>query len=325
MLQKLIEKYPEAEITFVSRPFVKDLFSPLRLNFVGADLKGKHKGLLGLFRLFKELNREYKPDVIIDLHGVLRTSILKSFFRMAGKKVFSIDKGREEKKALTRATNKKLVQLQHSASRYAEVFSKAGFELGFDIEDPISLDYNYLENLPSLDTHEKKIGIAPLAFHKGKSWPLSKMEELIDLLLDEGNKILLFGGPNEKEELEKLRKERSEIQNLAGKYNLASEIYLMKHLDMMIAMDSSNMHLASLAGIPVVSIWGATHSFAGFGPLSKNDDLKVELSHEQLDCRPCSVFGNKECFRGDYACLEGVSPEMVKKKVDNVLLNKREK
>jgi hypothetical protein len=34
-----------------------------------------------------------------------------------------------------------------------------------------------------------------------------------------------------------------------------------------------------------------------------------------MACRPCSIFGNKACSRGDYACLKAVTPQQVKDKI----------
>lgn len=42
---------------------------------------------------------------------------------------------------------------------------------------------------------------------------------------------------------------------MIGKLNMRTELNLMSHLDVMLSMDSANMHLASLVNIPVVSIW----------------------------------------------------------------------
>ena len=53
--------------------------------------------------------------------------------------------------------------------------------------------------------------------------------------------------------------------NIAGTLTLDEELALMSRLDLMIAMDSSNMHMAALAGTKVISIWGGTDPLTGFG------------------------------------------------------------
>ena len=86
------------------------------------------------------------------------------------------------------------------------------------------------------------------------------------------------------------------------------ELVLMSHLDLMVSMDSSNMHLASLVDTPVISIWGATHPFAGFMGWRQSAQNSIQ---KELPCRPCSVYGNKPCHRGDYACLNQITPQEV--------------
>jgi ADP-heptose:LPS heptosyltransferase len=86
----------------------------------------------------------------------------------------------------------------------------------------------------------------------------------------------------------------------------------MSHLDGMVTMDSGNMHLASLVACPVISVWGATHTLAGFYGWNQNPDDAVQI---ELDCRPCSIYGNKECHRGDYACLNEISPETLAQRI----------
>ena len=58
----------------------------------------------------------------------------------------------------------------------------------------------------------------------------------------------------------------------------------------------------------VISIWGATHPFAGFLGWGQDEKNIVQID---LYCRPCSVFGNKPCYRGDHACMNRIEEEMV--------------
>jgi ADP-heptose:LPS heptosyltransferase len=90
----------------------------------------------------------------------------------------------------------------------------------------------------------------------------------------------------------------------------------MNQMDLMVSMDSANMHLASLVNTPVISIWGATHPYAGFYGFNQDESNAIQID---LPCRPCSIFGNKPCCRGDYACLRQITPEMIVKKVESIL------
>ena len=90
----------------------------------------------------------------------------------------------------------------------------------------------------------------------------------------------------------------------------------MSHLDVMVSMDSANLHLASLVNTSVVSIWGSTHPFAGFMGWNQSHDSVVEVD---LPCRPCSIYGNKPCLRGDWACMQNISPEVVVEHIERIL------
>jgi ADP-heptose:LPS heptosyltransferase len=98
--------------------------------------------------------------------------------------------------------------------------------------------------------------------------------------------------------------------------SMHQELILMSHLDVMISMDSSNMHMASLTNTPVVSVWGATHPYAGFMGWGQAEENAVQIP---LDCRPCSIFGQKPCLRGDYACMRNIAPEAIVEKVVKII------
>jgi ADP-heptose:LPS heptosyltransferase len=307
VITSLARQYPQLEITLMSKPFIKPLFvgMPPNFHFREIDIK-EYRGLLGLIRLFRELKDE-NYDIIADLHDVLRTKILRFLFRVTGKRVFYIDKGRKEKRALTRKNNKILKQLPSSFSRYENVF----LLLGYPVKTTFHSIYgegkgetNLFAPVIGIPDSKKWIGLAPFAAHRGKRLP----EEITKALLLELSKfsnwrIFLFGGGGEERKLlEDWARLYDNIESVAGKFKLNEELALMSHLSTMISMDSANMHLASLTGVPVISIWGATHPFAGFMGWGQTTANAIQI---ELACRPCSIFGNKPCLlkRGQYACL----------------------
>ena len=105
-----------------------------------------------------------------------------------------------------------------------------------------------------------------------------------------------------------------------GKLNLERELMLISYLDVMLSMDSANMHLASLVQVPVISIWGATHPSLGFYGFNQDLDNAIQID---IECRPCSVYGDLPCQREDYACLERISEDMVVSRIHQEL-NKKE-
>lgn len=301
VFREFLEQNPGVEIIMVSRKNFEALFAEIpNVTFKGIDLDD-YKGLFGLSKLSNELIKEFKPDCVANLHDVIRTKILDRIYRRKGLKVFKIDKGKEEKEHLTDVWNLEKKQLKKTVERYADVFRSMGFKVELS------------HQLRPLSEHKSGIGFAPFAQHTGKMLPLEKSYELVKILAKKHTIYFFGGGKKEKETLEKWEREIPNTKNLAGTLNLTEELNHIAELELMISMDSANMHLASLVGTRCVSIWGATHPYAGFLGFGQSEEDVVQV--KDLSCRPCSVFGDKECYRGDWACLEEFD---IQKVVDRV-------
>lgn len=319
VIRALIKQYPNIRITMVSRAFLKPLFEDIpNVNFYTADVKDKHKGVKGLFKLSKEL-KQLELNAIADLHDVLRSKVLRFF--LLGIKKAVIDKGRAEKKALTRADNKIFKQLKTSHQRYADVFKKLGYPI--DLSTPIFPKKETLAqkitNLIGLD-HKKWIGIAPFAQHQGKMYPLDLIENVIDKLTVANNyKILLFGG-GEKEikALNNLEKRYANTISVAGKLNFKEELALISNLDVMVSMDSANGHLAAMQGVKTITIWGVTHPYAGFAPFNQPNEYQILPDLEKYPKLPCSIYGNK-IFDGYDDVMRSIDPQTVINKIEEVV------
>jgi ADP-heptose:LPS heptosyltransferase len=315
VIKNVLHQNPDLQITFVSVPFVAPLFAGIeRLHFYPLDIK-KHKGVFALRRLSGQLKKEIPFDAVADLHDVLRTKLIRFF--IGNKHTAVIDKGRKEKHALTRPHNKVLQNLRSMHERYADVFRKLGIDVTLRTEQGIAQQTADPSLLPFEKAGHHFIGIAPFAKHNAKLYPLSKMKEVIDLLLlNRRNKILLFGTKEEAAPfIENFSDEN--IVSMAGKLNLAQELNVISQLNVMVTMDSANMHLASLVNVPVVSIWGGTHPFAGFYGWGQDWDNIIQ---SDLSCRPSSVFGNKECpVHGGAGCMQEITPQMISEKVELVI------
>jgi ADP-heptose:LPS heptosyltransferase len=293
VLYSLLKLNPKLNITFVSRPFFEPLFKfSKRLTFIGADLDKKYSGPLGMKRLAKDLVSTNKFDAFVDLHDVLRTQILKTFLKMNGVKGITFEKGRKEKKELV--SGKFFKPLKHTSERYLDAFKNLGLKAELLLKDnwlDLKLGNKILDKL-DLKKSDNLLGIAPFAKHSSKEWSLTKIEKLIEKLADHKDlKIVLFGG-DEKEikKLKKLAKKYKHCVVSSGKISFKEELSLISGLKVMLSMDSANMHLATICKTPVVSIWGPTHHFAGFGPLNNEQNI-VEIPKEKLPCRPCTVYG----------------------------------
>lgn len=317
VIRLLLAQHPGLRITFVSTAFVQPLFEGIdRLQFVAADLKGRHKGMAGLWRLTKELTAAHHFTGLADLHNVLRTKIIRAFLRFSAFPKAAIDKGRREKKELTRPQHKQLRPLRSTFQRYADVFAALGFPV--DLQQPYAFA---AANTPGDIRAEqangrRRIGIAPFAQFEEKIYPPGKMEELIRLLSADAQATLyLFGGRAEAAQLEKWASVYPRVRNLAGQMPFRAELDYIGSMEVMVSMDSANMHLASLYGVPVVSVWGGTHPYLGFYGWRQDPARAVQI---ELSCRPSSVFGNKPCPNSK-ACLHGIAPLQILQKVYEAL------
>lgn len=320
VIQNLLKKYPQTKITLLTKPFFKPFFQEIEnLNVYPVGLTDKHKGFKGLYRLVKELNKSQKFDCVIDLHSVLRSWIICSFFLLRGIPFFRIDKGRSEKKMFT--TGKITYALPHTTERYLQVFKKAGFNFSLDksllkVGDPLKKS-----TLPEIATSETSIGIAPFAAHKSKEWGLENIQTLIhEINKKETIQFYLFGGgADETTRLKELADKFSNVTNLAGRFSLTEEMDFLQQLTAFIGMDSGNMHIAALLGIPVISIWGGTHPDLGFSALYQPKKNHIRALVNGKPCRPFSVYGKLDKIDGQAAdCIKKVQVKQVLKRLQDI-------
>lgn len=313
-------RYPQERFIVLTRKSFAPLFENLgfNINAVTFDPSNNHKGLWGTLKLLKSVLK-YNYSHVADVHDVLRTKLIRGCMGLLFKKTAHIEKGRADKKYMI-ASKELYPPLKPTYERYMEVFDKIGFPAEMVFKNFFEFKERSLYPLRAIVTEKncKWIGIAPFAKHDEKVYPLDKMETIVKSLNQDSNiKIFLFGsGTKEREILDNWEQKYPNVICASGKINLMNELLLISYLDVMVSMDSANMHLASLVETPVVSIWGATHPSLGF--YGFNQDIKDAIQID-LECRPCSVFGDKPCFRKDLACLNEISEAEVLQKILDVL------
>lgn len=313
VIRAAVAQHPNIRITVVSRPFFKPFFEGIeRVDFFGVDLKQRHKGFLGLTRLYSDLKKR-NIDGVADLHNVLRSKIVRTFFKLSGTKAAFLNKGRSEKKALTREENKVFNPLKSMHQRYADVFEQLGFKI--DLSKVSFPEKGALSAEVKTITGEKSgkwIGIAPFAQYQTKVYPLDLMQEVISSLSQKTeHKIFLFGGgKTEIEQLEVLKKNLDNVIVIAGKISFNDELKLISNLDVMLSMDSGNAHIAAMYGVKTIVLFGATHPYAGFMPFGQPLKNALVPDLQKYPKLPTSVYGNKIVV-GYEDVMRTISPEKV--------------
>tara|TARA_R110000737_G_scaffold253156_1_gene262577 strand:+ start:1064 stop:2116 length:1053 start_codon:yes stop_codon:yes gene_type:complete len=319
----ICKKYPSVKITVLTKPFMGPIFSDIpNVSVFNADVKGKHKRILGLWRLYKEL-AYLQIHMVADLHHVLRSSILKKFFKLRAIPFIQIDKGRDEKKKLIDPKRVKLEPLKSTFKRYSEVFEELGYPISVNEmvvlpKKALPKDFVHLKD----NQEQLLVGIAPFAAFKGKMYPLNLMKEVVNELNNTNKyKIILFGGGQQEVEiLSTWDNQFNNVFSTAGKLSFSAELGLISNLRLMLAMDSGNAHLAAMFGVPTVTLWGVTHPYAGFSPFGQSKDNALLADRVQYPLIPTSIYGNK--FPAGYEnVMSTIQPTKVVQKIIEVINN----
>jgi ADP-heptose:LPS heptosyltransferase len=322
VIRAFVHQNPSVKITVVSRAFFQPFFDEIpNVNFFAVEVKGRHKGFFGLFKLYSDL-KKLNIDAVADLHNVLRSIVVRNLFALSGKKVAHTDKGRADKKALTRAENKIFEPVKSMVERHVETFKKLDFFV--DLDNPIFPEKSILSTDIIKVSGEKEnykwIGIAPFAQYDSKVYPLDLMQKAIDILAqNQTYKIFLFGGgKKETEQLNTLASAKENVIVVAGKLSFEQELQLISNLDLMLSMDSGNAHMAAMLGVKVITLWGATHPYAGFKPFNQPMENCLVSDRKKYPLLPTSVYGNKKVIGYENA-MRTISVEQVVAKINSNL------
>ena len=299
--------YPEHEFVVLSRSFLRPLFDKLNnVTFVGGDIRGAHKTPIGVFRLFKEL-KALRPDVVLDMQRSWRTKMIARLFMLSGTKTLTIGFASGEQKKLIKKGAKKYHPIPTIFDRQARLYAKIRLKVNDSFEKLYEPSADQVAKITELygEKQGRWIGIAPFSIARGKTLPFRKMKNIIahfDKKPD--TKIFLFGaGEMENELLSDWQSLYENVYAVHTSLQLDDELALMNQLDLMVSMDSANMHLASLMAVPVVSVWGATHQYSGFLGWKQSAENCVGVD---FSCRPCTAHSDKKSKYGDYRCLESL-------------------
>lgn len=282
-------------------------------------------GYKGLQDLALQLRAE-KYDLVIDIHDSIRTKLLRAACK--AKNVVVIDKRKFERWLLVNLKRNAYNDNLTVAERYIESLEEYGIkndDKGLEIFIPDSTLFEISGKMGKLKLNqfEKVIGICPGSKHFTKRWQKEKFAEVGARIAKEFNaKILLFGGEGEQEDCTFVRNEiarrvsEQSVSNFAGEYSLLESAAALEFCDVVVTNDSGLMHLAAAKQKKIVAIFGSTVKEFGFAPYGTES---VVIENNNLDCRPCTHIGKKECPKGHFKCMEEIGAEEVYAAVKNIL------
>lgn len=319
---------PHLDFVLVTRPSLVSLFvnPPENLQIEALDING-YKGADGALKLWKRLEADFHPDILVCLNTSAFFRLVALRARMSGCKASAL-KSAPHYRRLIRRNNKVMLPLLSTRARYREAFFRVGIAVqehfkGLYGENGHGDPQLFASITPPPEASEIWVGIAPFAKHRGKAYPPELMEEVLDIIEKEvkGVKVFLFGGGEGEREILTQWAERHEcaMSPVQARLGFPAELSLLSFLDVLVTMDSANMHLASLVGVPVITLWGATHPYCGYKGWHQKESATIQLP---MPCRPCSLFGDKDCHRGDYHCLTAIKPRFIADKIIGALASR---
>ena len=312
VLYPVCKANPDTRFIMLTKKWPASMFHdrPANLKVVDFDVKENHRGLLGLLKLSAQLYKLYDIDAVADLHNVSGTWVIDSYMRFKGAQIARLDREKPKRRALV--THKTAEPVTPIHERYRKVFR----ELGFEAPDTFTRlyegrDWPVSPIVLDKEPGQRWIAISPFSSHTNKAYPLEQMEKVIAELSKRENYwiFLMGGGKSEKIALRPIARKYKRVISMAEvKHKFIDEYALFAKCDLMLTMESANMHLASLVDLQAMTIWGPTSPACGYLGYNQvvEDDIQLDM-----DCRPCSINGDKPCKYGDYRCLKNIDPEYI--------------
>ena len=296
------KQFPEAEITLALEPRSKGIISLTNIidKTLFADIKGKNK-YIELFKLLLKIWTN-KFDMVISSGSNKFISMFLAATLIP--KRYGYNSGRLSEILLTKAV--KLNKNQYAVNMYHDL-----------VRSITEID----TELPQIDVEKRQTeantvlihpGVSLLSVKKGmiKTIPATKWAEVVEKLADHGKKVILAGGPDDKETIETIEKlvPAEKYANMYGKTkNLKELAELISGAEKFLCSDSAPLHVAVALGVKTYVIFGSTDDKK---LIPQND--KVVPIKANCDCplQPC-LWERRQTTCENLDCLKLSSDEIV--------------
>ncbi|MDD5136466.1 MAG: lipopolysaccharide heptosyltransferase II [Candidatus Omnitrophica bacterium] len=309
-LKAIRAKYPRANIKVLVGVQSREALDgcPYINERIVCDLKGRHRGIFGLWRLGKEL-RSSCFDIAIDLQNSKRSHLL------AALSLAPLRYGYDNKK-LSFLLNRRLrddapyldpIEHQFRTLRMAAIKPQEKcLELW-----PSPAEEDRAEKLLTEGWMTPSAGLVGVNVRASsrwvtKNWPVSYIAELSDRLAKEFNVRTVLTGAEEDIDFAQAiaRSAKSKPLVAAGKTSILELASLIRRFKVYLTPDSAPMHIAAAMGTPCIALFGPTNPERHVPPsgtcmvISKKDELK---------CSPCY---NPNCVK-NFVCMKKITVDEV--------------
>lgn len=244
-------------------------------------------------------------DLVVDLHGSLRTRVLTArqkavVLRVRGERIL--------RSRWVHARWSAPPRPPHALERYARVLAPLG--IATDGAPRLALDPEAVRWAGEMAVRwagRTPIGLAPAARHFTKRWPEEHWLALIERLKERGLPLVAFSLPREKSAMPALAKAVDAAGGHWCTERLTRQAALLARMPTAVTGDTGLMHLAAAVGIPVVAMFGSTSPVLGFAPAGEGHRV---LCREE-PCQPCTLHGREACPKGHFRCMRELKPDEV--------------
>lgn len=304
-LISLKKTFPDAKITLALEPRskgIKDLTDIID-DVLLIDVKGEHKYLELLKLIFAA--QKGKFDLVVSSGGNKFISIL--LFLTGIKFCYGYNTGKLSEILLTNAAP--LNKNQYACDMY------------HDLITPITDEKTYLPEI-KLDNVEKEQntilihpGVSKLSVQMGmiKTIPAQKWAEVIDLLVENGKKVILAGGPDDKDCIETIRKsiKCTDNPNFVDYYGKTKSLMdlakLIASSEKFVCSDSAPLHIAVAVKTKTYVIFGPTD----YKKLIPNSPDVIPITAEDnCSLKPC-LWERRQTTCQELSCLNINSDKII--------------
>ena len=312
----LKEALPDTGLFFLT----KEVYAPIydedpRIERV-IVYPSKRRGLQRFVGVVRDI-RQIGFDLVIDLHGMPRSRVIT---RLSGaKRKVTWRKERLKREWMVRFQRG---SVQPVVGRYLEcaglgIGKRLAGRPGVVVSDEAREGVEERLIRQGIAHGEKIAIICPGARWATKRWREEGFAEVADQVAKRYvYRVLLLGDGNDRPVVERVRERmKTKAVDLTGKLSLKEFVAAIDRASVVVCNDSAPMHIALARGVPAVAVFGPTHPGLGFVGVRGG----VEVARVDVPCSPCSLHGERPCWRDRRVCMEDLTEGVVMEWIHTVL------
>lgn len=308
LIEQIHQSHREAKIVLAIKKQFAGLYEDdPRVELLLCDDGGKHRGLIGIWRYAREI-RVWKPDLIVDLHGTLRASMLRLMLPLHSWRRVRKNGWQRRRQLQTRRFPKSI----HVTARFHAAWRGKTPREAHPLPPRLVTASAFLQS-------RSGVALVPGAAWPTKQWPVASFVQLARQLLEDDFPVTVLGGAAESMLADHFAALATRYPDLLS-IQLANQP-LQRLRDqlagfrLVVANDTGLMHMADAVGTPVIALFGPTAPVLGFAPQGTH----ATTVHGGIECSPCTLHGQKQCPLGHHACMTGIAVEHIQQIVNRTL------